>query len=105
MALQEGSPYRVDPVGTAKQQMVDLIARATALGQRQEVLTALKSIIDELETRPLEWGDPEHRTHQEGGRVYHGIAKPLIARYAAFEAEKVVFLFDVRALPHSPLPE
>ena len=37
--------------------------------------------------------------------VYHGIIRPLFVRYAAFESEKIVWLFDVHPLPNTPLAE
>jgi hypothetical protein len=97
--------FRVDPTGPAKQQMRELLVKASPGNERQVVRDALRSIVSQLETRPQDWGDPLHRTHKEGGRVYRGIISPLVVRYALFESEKVVWLLDVRALPKSPLAE
>jgi hypothetical protein len=67
MVSSEGSQYRVDPTGLAKRQMRELAINAPSPRERQEVLDALKGIIEELQTRPLEWGEPEHRTRRRGG--------------------------------------
>src|SRR5438105_5007703 len=102
MASPEESHYRVTPTPPAERQIADLAAQAASPSERQRIMDAWDAIFEQLKTRPLDWGDPEYRTHKEGGWVYHGISSPLIARYAAFEAEKVVFLFNVRALSGSP---
>src|SRR5262245_26612744 len=105
MASKAKPPYRVDPTGPFKQQMNDLITRAAALGMRQKVLDAFKAIVRQLQTRPLDWGDPERRTRKKGGYVYHGIKPPLVVQYVVFEPKKVVWLLNVRAITGSPLAE
>jgi hypothetical protein len=105
MASKGKPPYRVDPTGPFKEQMHDLLAKAAAHGQRQKVVRALKAIARELQTRPLDWGDPERRTRKKGGHVYHGIKPPLVVQYAVYEPKKVVWLLNVRAIPGSPLAE
>jgi hypothetical protein len=101
MPSEEEPAYKVTLVGPVKKQMRDLHRKATTLGKHQEVVDALKAVIGHLQTGPLGWGDPQHRTRRPGGTVFHGIHGPVIARYAVFEAEKVVFLLDVRAASSS----
>ena len=95
--------YRVDPTGLAKQQMRELVAQA-AKQRRRQILRALNTIVSQLKTRPLEWGDPERRTRKKGGWVYHGVEPPLLVQYAVFEPRKVVWLLSVRALPNPEPP-
>ncbi len=103
MASGEESRYRVEPTGPAKEQMRELIAKPPAGSELQQVVDALKAIVSQLETRPQDWGDPEYQTRKEGGMVCHGIQPPLFVRYVVFEAEKVVCLLQVKALPGSSL--
>jgi hypothetical protein len=103
MASTEESRYRVDATGPAKEQVRELLAKPSTRSELQRVVDALEAILIHLATQPHDWGDPEYRTRKEGGMVYHGIVSPLIAWYAVYEPEKVVWLFDVQALPDSPL--
>lgn len=91
--------YTVDRVPSVNEQIRELVAKASAFGIRQAVLDALNAIVDELGTRPLEWGDPEYRTLKEGGWSCHGIRVPLIAHYVVFEAERVVMILKIKSLP------
>jgi hypothetical protein len=92
----------LEPTGPAEEQIRALLAEAAIRGELREVLAALRATARELKTRPQDWGDPVHRTHKEGGVVYHRIFSPLLVRYAVFESEKVVWLLNVRAMPGSP---
>jgi hypothetical protein len=101
MPSQEASPYHVEPVGPAKEQMRRLIQKGASLNRKQEVVDALNVIIRRLRTQPLEWGDPEYRTRHPGGMVVRGAKDPVFVRYAVYEDEKAVLLLKVQAMPRS----
>lgn len=82
----------------ADQQVRDLIVRADAIGFRNDLIDALKSIADQLRTEPTKGADPAHRTRKKGGMVYGLVVEPIFVRFAVFEAEKTVFLLDVKPL-------
>jgi hypothetical protein len=66
-------------------------------------LRVFGEIIEPLEMQPLEWGDPERRTRGPGGLVCHGIRESLIVRFACYESERIVFLFEIESTPGSYL--
>jgi len=102
--MSEKKPgYKVDFLPAVKESMFHLAARAAAIGIHEEYVRATRSIIEQLQTRPIEWGDPEWSTRKPGGRVYHGISEPLIVQYVVFEAERYVCIRSINPLPHSPL--
>jgi hypothetical protein len=101
MPAKEEAPYKIEYMGPVKAQIRDLVLKASALNKQQEVLDALRIIVHQLRTRPLEWGEPKHRTRHPGGLVCLGIRRPLRVRFVTYDAEKVVCLLEVRALAES----
>lgn len=97
------SDYRVDQLNKVKEQVRALAKKAKSLGILDAIRQTLETIIEQLRTRPLEWGDPERRTRKKGGYVYHGLLPPLFVRYVVFEPERAVCILQIRALPRSPL--
>ncbi len=95
--------YFVDRTGPVDDEIRQLIQRATTSKLRRSFFRTMRKVVKNLMTRPLEWGDPEHRTRKEGGVVCHGIMPPLILRYVVFEPEKVVVILRIKALPGSAL--
>jgi hypothetical protein len=95
--------YRMSRVPRVVQQIEDLANRATERGIRQAFFTALEVALSHLETRPLDWGDPEWRTVAPGGCVCHGCEPPLLVRYVVFEIQREVCLLDVKAISGSSL--
>ena len=92
------SGFRLFVMPRANQQARDLLRRADALGIRNSLVTALKTIHEELQITPQTFGDPAHRTRKQGGRVFGAVVEPVHIRYAVFEQEKKVFLLDVKPL-------
>jgi hypothetical protein len=103
VAKEEQSPYRVDRLAEVDSQIRALVAKAATLGNRRQVIDALKAVYERLETDPFGWGDPEYRTQKEGGCVCHGIRAPLVVHYAVFEPERVVVILKIKPLPGSEL--
>jgi hypothetical protein len=92
------STYRVARMMRVVEQIRDLAARATSLGIKAELIAALESIDEQLQTAPLTLGNPLHNTKKQGGVVCVGIVEPISVRFAVFEREKAVFLLDVQPL-------
>jgi hypothetical protein len=101
MAMKPG--YKVEQIGPVKEQVRTLAARATVAGIYREYAQAMHLIVKELQTRPLEWGDPEWQTHKAGGMVCHGTVDPLFVRYVVYEQERYVCILKVMPMSHSRL--
>ena len=97
------APFDLEETQQARQQLWTLASTAAARGVLREYVAAVTDAVQQLRTRPLEWGDPDYRTRKQGGYVCHGLSGPLIVTYVVFEAERYVCILRVRALPSSPL--
>ena|SRR5436853_139449 len=87
--------YAVDRLPGVTVQIRQLFARAKLLGIGRQVLDALEAIVTQLETRPLEWGDPEYATKHGGGVVLHGLQFPLTVQYVAFPQQRVACILKI----------
>jgi hypothetical protein len=95
--------YQVDRVPQVDEQIQALAKKAVTRSAKQQLVAALKTALEQLRTRPLDWGDPERRTRKKGGVICHGICTPIFVRYVVFEAERVVMILTVDPLPGSGL--
>jgi hypothetical protein len=95
--------YTVDRLPSVTEQIRRLVGRAKQLGIGSQVLDTLESIVEKLETMPLEWGDPEYATKHGGGLVLHGIQSPFIVQYVTFEQQRVVCILKLLVFPRHPL--
>ena len=95
--------YTVDRLPGVTLQIRRLVGRAKQLGIGPQVLDTLETIVQKLETMPLEWGDPEYATKQGGGLVLHGVQSPFIVQYVTFEQQRVVCILKLRVFPRHPL--
>jgi|GEM_PF-4507795 len=100
---QQPDKFKVDRLSSVTLQIQQLVEKAKRLGMGRQILDVLESIVEKLETNPMDWGDPEYATKQPGGVVLHGVHFPLIVHYAAFEQERVVCILDIRAFPRHAL--
>jgi hypothetical protein len=75
-----------------------LFTRAHGKDAADELAAALRDVVREMQTDPIEFGDPWHQTLLHGGRIYHRIIHHRAIRYAVFKREKVVFVLNVQ--PH-----
>lgn len=103
MAAKEGLLYRVARTSPVNEQIRALAKKAVSAGIDQEFFRAMREVVEQLQTRPLEWGDPERRTRKKGGWVCHGVRPPVIVYYVVYEPERAVCILRVRPLPGSPL--
>jgi hypothetical protein len=103
VANQKEPAYQVERAPQVPEQIRALAAKAGSAGMKQELVETLKTIVHHLETEPRVWGDPEYRTRKTGGWVCHGILWPLHVHFVVYEAERVVFVLEIKALPGSQL--
>jgi hypothetical protein len=97
--------FKVDRTPGVSQQMRELAKRAKARRIHDAYGDALRRMLHHLQDHPLEWGDPESHTKHPGGLFCHGIAWPLFVRFAVYQAEQTVVIFDIKPLPSSPLAD
>ena len=95
--------FRIGRSAAIEQQIRDLAKLATAAGIRKIYVDALRTMVDHLANRPLEWGDPEYNLIQAGGVVCHGIIAPILVRYAVYQLEQIVQIIEIKPLSNSPL--
>jgi mRNA-degrading endonuclease RelE of RelBE toxin-antitoxin system len=97
--------YKVDRTPAVNHQLRDLADRAKAQRIHQAYLDALREMLSELQTRPLEWGDPQYKTKHAGGIVCHATPWPILVRYAVYQNEKIVMIIQIRPRADSPLAD
>jgi hypothetical protein len=97
-------PYKVDRLSTVGDRLKKLSEIATAAGFRQRYFDALIQMVEYLQSKPLEWGDPKNRTRHKGGLICQAILPPINVHYVVFEAERSVCILKVDLLPQY-LPE
>jgi hypothetical protein len=95
--------FTVDRLPLVTVQVHQLGNKAKSLGMTRQVLDAFEAILARLETRPLEWGDPEYTTKHPGGLVLHGLYFPFIVHYVVYEQERIVCILDISVFPGHPL--
>lgn len=59
----------------------------------------LRTMVDELERRPLEWGDPQFDLLELGLTVYRRLLGRFTVSYAVDPANRLVYLRDIAVLP------
>src|SRR5438094_912715 len=98
----EGQPtFRVGHLESAIAAIRALRGRAIEVSATREFRRALQVMMDNLEHRPLDWGDPLHRTRKTGGLVCQAVAAPLVVHYVVFEEERRVCILNVQAFSES----
>jgi hypothetical protein len=103
MSSDPEGKYTVDRVPEVNKQIRELARKAKAKDSLKKYLNALESTLQKLERDPLGWGDPEYHPQSEGSTVCHGISGPLYVRFVVFDAEGVVIILQLRAMPNSIL--
>lgn len=90
--------FRLITMPRADQQVRELLFRATSVEFRNKLIDVLRTVADNLRTAPAVVGDPLHKTRKKGGMVYGAVVQQVFIRFAVFEAEKAVFLLEVKPL-------
>ena len=95
--------FEVGWTAAARQQARDLLVRAKAVGYWEEISQALREVRNNLESDPIQWGDPLHQTKLPGGLVCRGSAPPLYVQFAVYEQQRAVVVYRVAIAPYHPL--
>ena len=91
-------PYRIGRFAGIDEKIQILAKRAKKLGIYKAFRKALAQILEHLQARPLEWGDPEYNTQRVGGVACHGIVHPVLVRFSVYEPDHKVLIFDIQLL-------
>jgi hypothetical protein len=105
MPDQPSGSYKVSCAQKHLDHLRALVEKASALGIREEFLSALKAIDHKLTSEPLTWGDPQYHLSNLGLLFCHGIYSMLHVYYAVSEERRIVFIKEILALPNCPLGE
>lgn len=93
--MNPGSPrFTVALVGKAVAHLEQLTERAERLGLQELLAVVYRHVIDTLETRPREWGDPDRDYHGLDATGYHKALLPagLWVEYAVHNTEPLVWV-------------
>jgi len=82
-----------------RQQVRELGAKARRLGVLTQYLSALTTIIQELERDPIGWGDPRNVLPGRGVLLCQRAYSLLLVRYGVDEAARKVFVTAVLPMP------
>jgi hypothetical protein len=74
MAAQK---YKFGTITRADNQIRDLLGKAAALGIQDDLIGALRTVYDELRSRPEQFGEPSHNTRKKGGVVCNAVVDDL----------------------------
>ncbi len=100
MTQGNGKPhlYRVIVSEMTKANVKALHLQAFHKGRGAEFVAAFRQIIDELRTRPLEFGEPLYRLPALKLVVRQGVVGFLIVDYGVHESEQLVFISGFKLL-------
>ena len=97
-------PYQLHAVGRFPEQLDRLRATAEQRQVRALMIDVGRQMLDQLRTRPREWGDP-YSNYRGLNAVGYGrttIEAGIRVEYAVHDAERLVWISALRALPGSP---
>ncbi len=84
--------FRVVYSKTVLMALGDLLARARAVGQLDEVASAVRTIHGSLQTQPLVFGEPLYTLPNLGLRARQGSVRPLVVTYTVDEERRLVYV-------------
>lgn len=96
--------FRVELAGQARAHLERLTASAEQRGLRPLLLEVLRQVIENLEARPREWGDPYiyYRALNAVGYGRTILPARLRVGYAVHDTEPLIWISAVVPLPGSP---
>ncbi len=96
--------FAVGLVGKGHAHLEQLTARAELLDLRELLATVYRQIIETLQTRPREWGDPAHNYRGLDATGYQRAILPagLWVEYAVHNTDSVVWISKIIVLEDSP---
>ncbi|MBP3957757.1 hypothetical protein J8F10_21100 [Gemmata sp. G18] len=100
----ESPRFSVGLVGKAVEQLEQLTARAEQLDLRALLAAVYWQIIQSLETRPREWGDPFHNYRALDATSYSRAILPagISVEYAVHNTKPLVWISKLIVLEGSP---
>jgi hypothetical protein len=87
-----GPPFRVESSALVTAATRALLLRAVQTGRGAEALAAYRGLIDALETRAREFGEPLYPLTHMQLQVRAGSIRPLMVNYAVHEEQPLVFI-------------
>jgi hypothetical protein len=76
-----------------------LFEDAARQGVADDTLAAYQNALDQLETNPMGYGEARDNLPAMGVRTRIAVERPLVIRFGVHEAERIVWLQNVRLRP------
>lgn len=94
-------PFRVTYPGNVLRRFDELCTEASQLGSLSDVLKAASEIHRELQTSPVEFGDPSYTFEATQQEVFVRMVRPLVVYYAVHRKLRIVVVKSLDWLPSS----
>jgi hypothetical protein len=94
----ESIPYDIRMSALTKAVVKQLHAQAVQAGTGQKFLAALRQILEQLRTNPLNFGEPVYRLPALRLLVRQGALLPVVVDYAVHEDRPLVFIRGFKLL-------
>ena len=94
-----GPPYRVVYSEAVRNALKALCERAARGSRGEEILSAVRTIDEQLRSDPLGFGDPWHDLPAARLTVMIRVFPPLVVSYAVHKEKPVVFVKHFRPFP------
>jgi hypothetical protein len=103
MTADSGRPYHVDYLHTARTRILRCADASVRLGVAKEYGATIRSIVENLSSAPLTWGDPVNDFTAAKLLLYQRIYHRILTVYAVHEGERIVFVKDCIPVLGHPL--
>lgn len=97
--------YRAYPSPKVKQQIRDIYLELQRLGLGNSFEATLGSVYTNLTSDPASFGDPRFRLKLAGGIAYHRLVEGVSLHYAVYEADHVVYVYDLKFISTKDRPQ
>jgi hypothetical protein len=105
MASNAQPPFFISMFDADRDRLRLWAVRAAALGIGEDFRRALTTIVDGLQTDPLNFGDPLFNYQHMGAVLCHAMRWPLRVHYAVDETHRTVFVQRFSVVPVPPLEQ
>src|SRR5437868_2583369 len=97
MARSSRRRFKICLADLLRNRLIALAEQADRLGNsvRDQFVQSLRIINSELETDPLQWGDPLYPLKKLKLKTFHRLHQMLLVKYAVDEKRRVVYLRDI----------
>jgi hypothetical protein len=79
--------------------------RAVELGLAEEFAKTVRTVKENLQSRPLTWGDPLYHLRSLRLLIFRAIQDMLLISYGVHEEKRIVFIRQFKLVSGSPLEE